>query len=410
MGFLKQEPLDVANALGSLSSALDAVSSIGKQVEQRYKELEKWEEHLRAMEKEIAKREEELKAKESELQHKYESDKGSEEVEDQKIRAERNARGTLRDCKFSTKIVLNVGGKLFATTKSTLLQYRGSFLESLVTNQKSKQENGEFFIDRDPTYFEIVLNFMREGRLRNTGLHNTDLEDLRHEFQFYKVDMPSCIQPAPVTPFLQRCETGPTFPIPTSLSRLPLPRFSAPPNLGSPSSFERGGLLPPSLQDVVRKWLPNQSFFLLHKSSIHGFKCPDFHTRCDNKGPTLTIIQSKEGFLFGGYSPESWENPTKNHYKTNPFAFIFTLTNPHNIPPTKYLLQPADQHAIFCSTQTCSAFGGGHDIVLHANSHQNKHSYTHFPSSYIDTTGKGKETFTGSLCFSSKDVEIYSVS
>ena len=56
-----------------------------------------------------------------------------------------------------------------------------------------------YFIDRDPTYFEIVLNFMREGRLRNTGLQNTDLEDLRHEFQFYKVDLPDFMQPAPVS-------------------------------------------------------------------------------------------------------------------------------------------------------------------------------------------------------------------
>ena len=234
---------------------------------------------------------------------------------------------------------------------------------------------------------------------------------------------------------MQRCETGPAFPIPKSLSRLPLPRSPNSLSLKAPPSSFESGLLPSSLQEVVRRWLPNQTFHLLHKSSVDGFKCQDFHDNCDNKGPTLTIIQSKEGYLFGGYSPESWENTPKNTYKTNPFTFIFTLTNPHAIPPTKYVLQPADQHAIFCSTQTCSAFGGGHDIVLHGmlplpspflspsspphllsysndglgNAHHNKHSYTHFPSSYVDTTGKGKETFTGSLCFMAKDVEIYSV-
>jgi hypothetical protein len=37
---------------------------------------------------------------------------------------------------------------------------------------------------------------MREGRLRNTGLQNTDLEDLRHEFQYYKIDVPDCMVPA----------------------------------------------------------------------------------------------------------------------------------------------------------------------------------------------------------------------
>jgi len=410
MGYISSESLDVRSALGNLSSALDAVSSISKQVEQRYNELEKWEEHLKAMEKEIAKREEELSAKEIEFQQKYESAASrSEETEEGHI-TEKTVKGALRDCKFSTKIILNVGGKLFATTKSTILQYRGSFLESLVTKDKSRLENGDrYFIDRDPTYFEIVLNFMREGRLRNTGLQNIDLEDLRSEFQFYKIDMPAGPKLAFSQPLPRTDTADPSFPIPHSLSRLPLPRASCPPSLSSPPSFDNGGLLSPTLQEVVRKWLPNQRFILLHKSTVHGFKCQEFHARCDNKGPTVTIIQSKEGHLFGGYSPESWENPSKNSYTTNPFAFIFTLSNPHGIPPTKYLLQPADQHAIFCSNQTCSAFGGGHDIVVHGNAHQNKHSYTHFPSSYVDTTGKGKETFTGSLCFSAKDVEIYSV-
>lgn len=106
MGYINSEPQDVASALGNLSSALDVVSSIGKQVEQRYKELEKWEEQLKVLEKEIAKREEELKAKESELNHKCEV---VDEAEEGGLRAEKIVRGTLRDCKFSTKITLNVG-------------------------------------------------------------------------------------------------------------------------------------------------------------------------------------------------------------------------------------------------------------------------------------------------------------
>lgn len=108
MGYIiSSEKVDVAGALGNLSSALDVVSTIGKQVEHRYKELEKWEENLRALEKEIAKREAELKAREEKLQQ-CEKKPDADEA-DGGIRAERIVRGTLRDCKFSTKILLNVG-------------------------------------------------------------------------------------------------------------------------------------------------------------------------------------------------------------------------------------------------------------------------------------------------------------
>ena len=119
MGYITSDPVDVESALGNLSSALDVVSSIGKQIEQKHKELERWEEQLKALEKELAKREEELKVKENEYQQKCEVPTEPEAVEenedDQKkvgdeeegLRGE--PRGALRDCKFSTKIILNVG-------------------------------------------------------------------------------------------------------------------------------------------------------------------------------------------------------------------------------------------------------------------------------------------------------------
>ena len=112
MGVISTDPVNVANALGNLSSALEALTAIGKQVEQRYNELEAWEEKLKLMEKEISKREEELKAKENEFLKKSELSAVQEEEreeEEEEPQGERIVRGTLRDCKFSTKILLNVG-------------------------------------------------------------------------------------------------------------------------------------------------------------------------------------------------------------------------------------------------------------------------------------------------------------
>jgi hypothetical protein len=128
---------------------------------------------------------------------------------------------------------------------------------------------------------------------------------------------------------------------------------------------------------------------------------------CDNKGPTLTVIQSSTGYLFGGYTPLPWD--ASSTYKSHPDMFIFTLTNPHTFPPTKYALKQADKYGIYCYCPYGPIFGGGHDILVADNSHQNAGSYTNFPYSYIDSTGKGNVTFTGARNFTTSEIEVFSV-
>jgi hypothetical protein len=47
---------------------------------------------------------------------------------------------------------------------------------------------------------------------------------------------------------------------------------------------------------------------LIYKAKKHGFKINDFHSRCDNKGPTISVIKSEHGKTFGGYTNLSWHN------------------------------------------------------------------------------------------------------
>jgi hypothetical protein len=131
------------------------------------------------------------------------------------------------------------------------------------------------------------------------------------------------------------------------------------------------------------------------------------HAKCDNIPCTLTIIQSKDGFLFGGFTSVSWQG--RSVYKEDPTAFIFTLSNPHSLPPTKYTqLEQQKANAIWCHSSYI-VFGGGFDIGVSDNSNQNNSSYTNFPNTYIDSTGKGNNTFTGVRNFTTRDIEVYSV-
>jgi len=49
-------------------------------------------------------------------------------------------------------------------------------------------------------------------------------------------------------------------------------------------------------------------FTTIYRGSKHGFFPENFHQKCDDKGPTLTIVKTSENKVFGGYTPISWES------------------------------------------------------------------------------------------------------
>ncbi|KAL3856374.1 hypothetical protein ACJMK2_011142 [Sinanodonta woodiana] len=60
-------------------------------------------------------------------------------------------------------ISLNVGGRIFATRLSTLQKYPDSMLAAMFSgrHELDRDDRGRYFIDRDGTYFEYILNFLR---------------------------------------------------------------------------------------------------------------------------------------------------------------------------------------------------------------------------------------------------------
>lgn len=110
-------------------------------------------------------------------------------------------------------------------------------------------------------------------------------------------------------------------PIPTS--------HSAPsPELEVPSVHQ--------FQTQIEKWLGKKTWTLLYQGTRDGFGSKTFHAKCDLEGATVTIIKSTTGFFFGGYTPLPWKSSGGWIEDSTMQSFIFTLKNPHNIPPTKY--------------------------------------------------------------------------
>ena len=66
-------------------------------------------------------------------------------------------------------IHLNVGGKRFTTTRKTLTKDPESFLFRLCQEDSGlvseKDYTGAYLIDRDPSYFSPILNYLRHGKV-----------------------------------------------------------------------------------------------------------------------------------------------------------------------------------------------------------------------------------------------------
>ena len=61
-----------------------------------------------------------------------------------------------------------------------------------------------------------------------------------------------------------------------------------------------------------------------------GWAASTFHGNCDDKGPTVTIIQVGS-FIFGGYSDVSWKDPGEYMYQKNQdFFFVVCLLKMKN--------------------------------------------------------------------------------
>ncbi|XP_010705008.2 BTB/POZ domain-containing protein KCTD3 isoform X1 [Meleagris gallopavo] len=74
----------------------------------------------------------------------------------------------------------------FSTSRQTLMWIPDSFFSSLLSGRIStlKDETGAIFIDRDPTAFAPILNFLRTKEL---DLRGVSINVLRHEAEFYGI-------------------------------------------------------------------------------------------------------------------------------------------------------------------------------------------------------------------------------
>ncbi|TNV76944.1 hypothetical protein FGO68_gene8003 [Halteria grandinella] len=94
---------------------------------------------------------------------------------------------------------------------------------------------------------------------------------------------------------------------------------------------------------------------LLMRGSRDGFRADAFHALCDGKGPTLSVVKSESGSIFGGYTTVSWgiaSDPIENA-KKDPLAFIFTFDHQyiHRPQPGRVRIISYQHFLVGCRSQ-----------------------------------------------------------
>lgn len=74
----------------------------------------------------------------------------------------------------------------FSTSRQTLTCMPDTFFTALLSGRISslRDDSGAIFIDRDPTLFGIILNYLRT---RDIDIKQCDLRILRHEAEYYNI-------------------------------------------------------------------------------------------------------------------------------------------------------------------------------------------------------------------------------
>ena len=106
-------------------------------------------------------------------------------------------------------------------------------------------------------------------------------------------------------------------------------------------------------KEYLLKLLGNKRFFthLLLRASIHGWEYYDFHLRCDNKGPTISLFKVKDGDCIGGYTNAQWSCASK--YVGDSHAMLFNLSKESHFPNKR------TGKEIYCHRNFGPCFSGG---------------------------------------------------
>jgi len=127
-----------------------------------------------------------------------------------------------------------------------------------------------------------------------------------------------------------------------------------------------------------------------------------FHSRCDNRGRSFFVAKTSLGKLIGGFTSQPWGAGCK--YKSDPAAFLFSLTNSYKHAQTS--MYP--ENAVFdCSTYGV-VFGAGYDFYTNLkDTASDALGYSYSCRVGTPSSSQCLSDFAGAYSFSLVELEVY---
>ena len=162
-------------------------------------------------------------------------------------------------------------------------------------------------------------------------------------------------------------------------NNIPQKQITKDKHLQSPlKTISESEILKSSEISLLSSWIKEDSeikYTLLFSTKINGDNSSTFHLLCDDKFPTLTLIKTKTGFRFGGYTTMPWKSDSLVFYKDD-LAFLFSLDK-----KMKYL--PENSEEAICCISGCGPTFGASDLTIRNECTKNCNSFCQGPQSYI---------------------------
>ena len=246
------------------------------------------------------------------------------------------------DANDNDRVEINAGGKIVSARRGVLCQLKGTKFEAIFSGRWEKKllkdSNGRIFLDVNPKAFRAIVDYLNE--LAISG------ED----------DVPT----------LPTEEGGGARQINYLAFHLNLFGINDAPLMPDSSIITTC-----DVANTIHQWLGDGGvdggLELIYRSSRDGLCTEAFHSKCDNVGPTLVIIETTGGGVLGGYTNSSWRSV--GGYKKASKSFVFVISGFGGGSPCKMKLKNEDDHeAVYHGRHAGPTFGGcGSDVCVTSN-------------------------------------------
>lgn len=177
-----------------------------------------------------------------------------------------------------------------------------------------------------------------------------------------------------------------------------------------PKGLEESALLKNAPnREFLKTLFDNMEFSgkLLYRGSKNEFSASKFHSVCDNKGPTLTLVKSKLGYFFGGFAATSW-NASSQSYVASSASFLFSLNN-----KSKHEIYQNHGNALHSHPSNGPLFGGGHDLYISDGCNVNQNSAANLGHTYKSphsyNSEESQKYLAGIYRFEVEDYEVFAL-